>query len=31
MNFDGMDWIYLAQGRDKLQAPVHSAMKFWVP
>jgi len=31
MNFDGMDWIYLAQGGDEFQAPVHSAMKFWVP
>ena len=27
----GMDWIELAQDRDRWQALVNAAMIFWVP
>jgi hypothetical protein len=31
LNFDGMDWIYLAEGREDMQALVNTAMNFWIP
>jgi hypothetical protein len=27
----GMDWIYLAQNRDRWRAVVNAIMNFWVP
>ena len=27
----GMDWIDLAEGRDRLQALVNAIINFWVP
>jgi hypothetical protein len=27
----GMDWIELAQDRDRWQVPVHRVMNLWVP
>jgi hypothetical protein len=28
---DSMDWIDLAQDRDKWRVPVNTVMKLWVP
>jgi hypothetical protein len=29
--YDGMDWINVAQVRDRWRALVNAVMKFWVP
>jgi hypothetical protein len=31
MGWDGMDWIDLAQDRDKWRALVNTAINLWVP
>jgi hypothetical protein len=31
IGWDGMDWIDLAQDRDKWRALVNTVMDFWVP
>jgi hypothetical protein len=30
MGWDGMDWIHLAEGRDKWQAAVNTVMNVWL-
>jgi hypothetical protein len=31
IEWSGMDWINLAQGRDHWRAPVNMVMNLWVP
>jgi len=31
MSWKGMDWICLAQGRNKQQAVVNTVVNLWVP
>jgi hypothetical protein len=31
VRYDGMDWIYLALGRDRWRALVNTVMNPWIP
>jgi len=31
VDFEGMDWIVMAQNRDRWRVPVNAVMNIWVP